>query len=599
MLITLLALFVGCQADEQPEEASSEQTSSVTTEEETQMNTPIYNESTDVFGSFADLKKNAGLFQSQVPCTRSTKGYYASGDGGAATYLIVSEKPEGISENLGNGTYAVLSLGEGETSFSAKQLGAKGDGKINDTIALKRALQLASENEWTLVLPQGDYYIKTTLDLDHVNVQSQNAKISFYGMDSSVPGINVKDHVNVYGKLHVWMIDNMKNNDGGRSAVGFGNYGSGAGAHNCYFEELEVSGGYTNCNGVFITGDSSNITLDKVVIPAGTPIGRGILVHWGNASQHYPVDHENRHLGYAHAPNADPTKHPHDIHVGTLICNDIDDDHGKYPDMAAFYISGAYNITVDEIVADNMRTVVTISGGDIGLTAATPEEQAHGMKNLVFKKITATNVYQCGIVYSVFSSYKVDNLDFYGELELGEVDISYTALAPEVGMALHGLKKLRANSLTFRNLNRWAVHFNYGCDNAEINTVNLIDCKDAAIYVTHKDGEPACENITVGEVNANAGCGKADATVVYAYGAKHLRIGAIKLSGATYGSIASVDSTCADVFLESVTATGAYPNCVIYARDAVTTASEICVGDVSCGTAALTGGASCQLVSNG
>lgn len=168
--------------------------------------------------------------------------------------------------------------------------GAVGDGKTDDIYALELAAHVASKMGKILKLPQKEYYTSRPLSLNNVAVISENAKISFYGMQASVPAVDMQTNVTIRGKLRIWTVDNtnVTKNHGGRCAMGFGDYSTGVGARNCYVEELEVSGGYYNANGILITGDSSNIEIEKINIIGADTIGRGVLIHWGNAKDHYP-----------------------------------------------------------------------------------------------------------------------------------------------------------------------------------------------------------------------------------------------------------------------------------------------------------------------
>ena len=143
-----------------------------------------------------------------------------------------------------------------------QQFGAIGDGIADDTDALEQAIAEAMRKKLALKLPKGEYKITKTLVLDHINVYCEEVKISFYGLTQNVPAIDMWDHVNIYGKLHIWTIDNKVGNHGGRCGMGFGEYASGRGAHHCYVEDLTITGGVPNANGVLITGDSSDIRLD-------------------------------------------------------------------------------------------------------------------------------------------------------------------------------------------------------------------------------------------------------------------------------------------------------------------------------------------------
>lgn len=435
-----------------------------------------------------------------------------------------------------------------EAFILPQQFGAKADGKADDTPALLAAVREASEKKLTLKLPEGEYRTTSTLILDHINIQSENAKISFYGMERNVPAVDMKDYVNIYGKLHIWSVDNQISNHGGRCGLAFGRYGSGESGSHCYVEEVTVSGGIPNANGVFITGNSHDIRIDKVIIPEGTKIGRGILIHWGNADQHRPKDHMNRSLGYEHSENAEPTKHPHDIHIGTLISAAYDDNNGEFVDQAAFHIAGGYNISCDEIIADGVRSALTITGGDCGFEFATPEEKQQGMVGLKFGKITGTNIGCHGAIYTVLSSY-LGNTGFYGELEIEEINLDGCL----IGVLSYGARKLKVGTMNMKNLKQQALHITCHTTDAEIDSINLIEnCANLAAKITAYKDEPLCEGIKINTIRVGEGCGAEASTLVHANAVNGLEIGEVYCPKDAYKSILQADPLASNVHLHQV-----------------------------------------------
>lgn len=470
--------------------------------------------------------------------------------------------------------------------------GAIGDGITDDTDALEAAVAAAHEKKLPLKLPKGEYKIFRTLVLDCIDVYCEDVKISFYGLTQNVPGVDVWNNVNIYGKLHIWTIDNKLGNHGGRCGMGFGEYATGRGSHHCYIEDVTISGGIPNANGILVTGDSSDITIDKIMIPEGTNIGRGFLAHWGNAAQYVPKNPQKRSDGIFPVEGADYTKHPHDIHVGTLICQSVD---GKceWGDSAAFFLSAAYNVTVDEIIADNVRSVVMVTGGDCGLNYASPQEREHGLKNLVFKKVTATNVHYCAILYSVIGDY-LGNAGFVGSMELGEINIEGGEGNSGSCFACFGLTSLKAKTLNLKNRNSQGVLINCHSVNCEIETINMTNCKGAAVRVLRHQDEPACENIRIGQVNLDSDCGSETADVFLLESVDGIKIDRVNMNDATYRSVISVGSDCKNVHLEGLFTEGKKPASLIYAREAIGAEQGITLGNISDGSIPKTAGESIQ-----
>ena len=465
-----------------------------------------------------------------------------------------------------------------DTTFSIPQLfGAIGDGIADDTSAIEQAILEAKTQGIALKLPQGEYKTTRPLLFYQIDVYCENAKISFYGLQLNVPAIDMGNDVNVYGKLHIWTVDNKLSNHGGRCAMGFGEYGSGRGAHRCYIEDLTMTGGVPNANGVLITGDSSDITFDKVTIPRGTQIGRGILAHWGNAGDYKVKDPNDRSKGIFPVEGARPTMHPHDIHVKKLIATGLDDHNGTLGDVSAFFVSAAYNVTVDEIVAEDVRFMVAITGGDCGLEYATEEERKHGLKNLKFGKLIGKNITTCAAWYCVLSDY-LGNTGFYGELEIGEMELDGAAIA----VASHGARKVRIGTVNLKNAKHQAVHFSCHTTDVEIDTINLIEnCPAEAVYFNRHSDEPANERIKIHTVNVGNGCGNPSKDAIFVKIVDGLEIDRLNLNGASYRSALSVGAECRNIQINQIENNQSNLSKVIFEREPIEDQNHIIVAAVT------------------
>lgn len=514
--------FVGASTDETKPETKTETKAETESEKETETKSE-YSVATEVFATFADLKANADLFRGQLPCIRSTKGYHAEQDGGAATYRITADKPEGISEMLARNCYAQIVTAKTDTSVSVKQFGAYGNGEKDDTAALMRGIRYAAGNGLTLEIPSGEYKTLNTLELGGINVRCENAKIRYTGTTTSAPAISVKNDVNLYGTLSVWYADNLVVNSDERCALLFGNYRTGEGSHNCYVESIEVSGGHKNSTGITVTGDSSDIVLETITVPEGTNLSRAILFHWGNADDYKVKDPNDRTQGIFPVDGAAPTKHPHGIRVKKLVCTGLDPT-GKYGDAAAVYIAAAYDVTFDEITVSSVRAIVTVTGGDCGMEYASPEEKAHGMKGLKFGKVTATDIRSNGFYFTRKSDYLGDT-GFFCALEFEELDVTNCPLV----VSTVGIGSLKIGTLHLRNCLGTAVR------------------ADGALGTGGVSGA-----IEIGTVAIERGCGNAQASLIWVAGVDCLNIGTVRLTGATYACLISYDSACGGILLGEV-----------------------------------------------
>lgn len=471
-MLPVLLLLSACTLFEQDKLDAPTESSA-----ENELSAPAYTADTQTFDSFEDLKANVELFAQKIPCTRSTKGYYAANDGGAATYAIVNQKPSGVFEKLSDGVWAVIQAHE---SVVPQQFGAFGDGKRNDHTAIMRAVQYAQENDILLELPEADYYTMNAVILENIEVVSHNAKISYYGIQANTPTLEVRSNTRITGNLNLYLYDPKTEWSAERCALLIGDYTTVFTVKNCYVESITLTGGMYGCNGVVIVGDSSEIEIGSVTIPNGTKYARGVCLHWGNGEDHKAVagfSPEMGEAGYTHVPGGDPMTHVHDIKIGKINCKGLHPGPGMDDsDISPIAICAAYNVTVDEIAVDDSCHAIHITGADLGFEYASEEVKAiGGQKNIKIGKITGTNLRSTG-VYIPANPWYLPDISVNTEVTINEIDIS----------AASGY-----------------LNANYGVylDSVGTSTIGKITAKGfkQALYVT----EDSTDKVTCGEITVS------------------------------------------------------------------------------------------------
>lgn len=292
-----------------------------------------------------------------------------------------------------------------KTEITPQDFGARGDGVTDDREALMEAIRYASSHNAVLELPEATYACHDWLELDHVKIVSHHAKILYYGFRLNAPALQLYDDVEILGKLTVWANDDQLDHYGQRAGMAFGDFNTGIGSHRCHVEDVEFTGGIVNANGIVIVGDTSDIRIDRVTVPAGTNICRGVCIHWGNRLAHHTAEQIGTGFdpalgekGYVHDPNGGPTTHPHDIHLGIVDCADFRPIEGKPDnDKSAVTICASYDITVEEIRMRNSCHALCVTGADLGFEFAAPEVKAIGSRGIHVKKVIGTELRSAGI----------------------------------------------------------------------------------------------------------------------------------------------------------------------------------------------------------
>jgi len=237
-----------------------------------------------IFETVADLTA-ATLTAGQIV---TTKGYFAAGDGGQASYLIKTAveyggSPDGYGDHtLANGNVAVL---QSVDAVNVKQYGAVGDGVADDTAAIQAALDYAATAEKGVKAPAGNTYLVSTLLIKNGLKYFKTNKSILLGKGTTNPNSLTTEAVIVLqGALTGGTpVDNclisvdidMQNGD--RRAI------LADGSTGCTFENCRIYG-FTNDAtynhyGIRLQeGAARNKVINNEIVGAASPTQRGLLI---------------------------------------------------------------------------------------------------------------------------------------------------------------------------------------------------------------------------------------------------------------------------------------------------------------------------------
>ena len=348
--------------------------------------------------------------------------------------------------------------GNGYLIITPQQFGAVGDGLTDDREAIMKAVRAASKQNAVLELLEATYACFDWLEFDRVKIVSHNAKILYYGFRLDAPAIQMYNDVEIIGKLTVWANDDKQDHYGQRAGMAFGDFYTGDGSHGCHVEHIVLTGGITNANGIVIVGDSSDIKIDRVTVPTGTNICRGVCIHWGNRRAHHTAeqigtgfDPAMGEKGYVHDENGGPTTHPHDIHLGVVDCADFRPIDGRPDnDKSAVTICASYDITVDEIIMHDSCHALCVTGADLGFEYAAPEVKKIGSRNIRVKKIFATGLRSAGIFVCSRPWYLKD-ANVNAKVQIDECVLEAADGNRNVGVSVVGAEEIRLSKVIVKN----------------------------------------------------------------------------------------------------------------------------------------------------
>ncbi len=438
------------------------------------------------------------------------------------------------------------------TTVIPQQFGAVGDGKTDDIAAIRSAIEYAKANNLTLTLPEAEYYISDTLDLGDITVISENAKISFYGMTPSVPAVNMLDNTKIYGKINIWSVDNTIGtgivNHGGRCGLGFGVYRTGIGVKNCYVEHVEVTGGIPNSNGVFITGYSNDITIDRVTVPSGTNISRAVLVHWGNDNDKVHHCDENHMITKTEYPVY--TTHPHNLHFGVIESKGL---YSEIEKSTPICLSAGYDITADEVISDSSDFLVMVLPGDCAFDCADKDDREIGSRNLVVKKAVGKNIKSSGIYVCGCSPFRIEPEGYsMVDITVGVADVELAPSTKETyGVALHKTKKATIGTLNLKNCNASLVHLSSGAHNVTIGTLNAENCSGQVFESLSKEHQRDAENVNIGTINLKNHISP-DKTAFKFSRIENVNVKNVNIENGSFNSIMNIEPTAKNIHISEL-----------------------------------------------
>jgi hypothetical protein len=273
------------------------------------------------------------------------------------------------------------------TTAYPEWFGAKVGDAIDDSESIQKAIDFSQR---TVEFVSGEYYLLFSVTVENKILNLNKATLHFdYPPTVQRECLVVKNNAIVKDGT-------VEYSGGGELGAGnfecpviVGDYASGDGYSNIILEFLTIKTDSPNGNGIFITGDSDQITIRNIKFPDSNQMGRAILVHWGGADS---ISTSNPETTHPHNITIDNIK----IGIMSLITNDADD--------AGIFLSGAYNVTVTNVQAKELywkNGLLAVYAGDYGNDYTTNVNA----KNLVNQGILFKN---CHVELAHARVFKVD-----------------------------------------------------------------------------------------------------------------------------------------------------------------------------------------------
>lgn len=148
--------------------------------------------------TFANVEEMKQVSNLKAGALVKTQGFYQSGDGGGADYVIVDNIDENVTDELfiiilQNGLYAKLLI---KDYVNIKQLGVKGVEEIDTTETIQKIL--ANNNIKEVYFPEGIYIVKDLININRpIKIRGENAENTI---------IKAKDFLSYVPGSSIWII---------------------------------------------------------------------------------------------------------------------------------------------------------------------------------------------------------------------------------------------------------------------------------------------------------------------------------------------------------------------------------------------------------
>ena len=254
-------------------------------------------------------------------------------------------------------------------SISPEMFGAVGDGVTDDSPAF---FNMRQANGHIRLRPNRVYRLTDEFQVANRTLDMNGSTILFDLAGATQRGLRMMDNSAVYGGvINLTTTHDVDVFGDALIPIIVGQYYEGVGYKNVDIRRMTITNNRQGGMGIFITGDTSNVTVDNIYFPETVKGGAGIYSEWGGT------------VGVN-------TYHPHNMHWSNITVGKRTVALGG-PDGVIIGTSGCYNVTIDGFtveagVGSNMCPIGVKIGGGAGFAfAADPELRTMASPNIIFR----------------------------------------------------------------------------------------------------------------------------------------------------------------------------------------------------------------------
>jgi hypothetical protein len=300
------------------------------------------------------LSASASAASAQSDAISAENSAIAAAASAADSAAAVSDFAADLADTPGSGlvgysidyAYPAGYVGKALAALDIGVPGAIGNGVADDTAALQARV---SSSSVVVLSPGKTYKITGKILADHPVIIDLNGSTVQGVFTTQVPAFDVQsNHVRICKGSIIVNGTLMGGYGGSLNCVFAGNQTTGAGWYNLRFHDLTVS---TNRNDagatIGIIGECYNVVIENIKVPDNSQCRNIIGVEWGGV------------------PTPGGTGHPHDITIRNVECGKL-----TFPAVSpagfgyVVWLSGSFNVTVENISAEECFGLVGVMAGD-------------------------------------------------------------------------------------------------------------------------------------------------------------------------------------------------------------------------------------------
>lgn len=264
-----------------------------------------------------------------------------------------------------------------EIVYLSRESTVNADGTTDDAAAIQ-AIVDANPGKTIVFEPGATYRVDTRLIFENVTVWAYDATVNLV-VTAVTTGHCLRNYTTIFGGTwNTQYTSGTATNGSSFTVFNIGSYAGeneagGTGHHDIVLQDVTITDSYSNANAIWISGDSYNVHIKNLTVPASATIGRAIACHWGGwkTPGTYSVG---------------DTKHPHNINVENVYCGALTYVAGTW-EVAPLFFSGSYNISVKNVVCEEAATAVLLYAGDVGFRWASVTENALAFSGMSFQGV--------------------------------------------------------------------------------------------------------------------------------------------------------------------------------------------------------------------